>query len=279
MLPRLILVELNKRRNAILGWGIGLSAYAMLIMAITPALADQFANLDLSSIPVYEAFGITDNIGSTSSLLAVYLPMFGLMLAVYGAITGTNALAGEEDKGTLEMQLSLPIKRHTLVLAKAIAILLTLFIISMFTFLGYAVFFPSVSPSLGSALTLADFFTAAWEMIPIAFVFAMLGLCLGTFMPNRSLALGATIFLLIASYLINNMAGSVEILQKVQKLTPFYYYNGAAIFDGKGFDVRRVITLIVVALSDLGFAIYFFQQRNVTVGQWPWQRKQTPLTE
>ena len=275
MLPKLILLELRKRRNAILGWGIGLALFAMMIMSIAPSLAEQFSQLDLSAIPIYQAFGITENIDSATSLLGVYLPFFGLMLAVYGAITGANALAGEEDSGTLEMLLTLPVKRHLLVIAKAIAILLALFLISMFTFVGFAVFFPSVSSNLDTTLTLADFFNVSWEMVPLAFAFAMLTLFLGALLPSRGMALGVGVAILIIDYLLDNMAGVVDALKDVQPLSLFYYYNGEAVLDGD-LDILRVITLLIVALVCIGLAIVSFQRRDVTTGAWPWARRQRP---
>ncbi len=275
ILLNLIFIEVSKRRNAIIGWGLGLAAFAIMIMSIAPTLAEQFAQLDLSAIPVYQAFGITEAIDSAIALLGVYLPFFGLMLAVYGAITGSNALAGEEDNGSLEMQLSLPIRRSQLVVAKGVGILIALFAISMITFAAFALMHLSLGDTLDSSLTMGDFFNVSWEMVPISLFFAMLAMFLGSILPTRGVTLGTTIAVLIAGYLINNLGGTVDALENLRPLTSFYYYNGADALQGD-LNMGHVAVLMVESLLLLIGAVYFFGRRDVTVGLWPWQAASKP---
>ena len=276
MLLRLTLLEIRKRRNAILGWGIGFFLYAAMIMAIAPDLAEQFAQLELQNIGMYQAFGITESIDSVVSLLGVYLPFFGLMLAVYGALTGTNALAGEEDNGTLEMLLAMPTRRVTIVIAKALGILVALGLIALITLLAYAVTFPLIESEAPTSLTMVDFANASWEMIPLGYCFAMIGLLMGAWLPNRATALGVTLALVIGSYLFNNLGGTVNSLENLVQFQPFYYYNGTRVLEGN-LDIRRVITLVIVGDIALIIALYAFQRRNVTTGAWPWQRTKVPI--
>ena len=271
MLLKLTLFELRKRRNAIFGWGLGLAVYAMMIMAIAPELADQMSSFDLGSIPIYQAFGINEAIDSAASLLAVYLPLFGLMAAVYGAITGSNALAGEEDQGTLEMLLTLPVPRWVIVVSKALGIAIALMLIALLMFLGFAITYPSVEAAVGTELALGDFWIASAEMLPLALFFAMLTLFLGALLPRRGHALGVGLAILIGSYLFNNLGGTVQVLEDYLPLQPFYYYNGAAILKGT-VDGLRIATLLIAAAICLALAVISFQRRNVTVGEWPWQR-------
>lgn len=271
---RLILIELTKRRTAVLGWGLGLGAFAALILSIAPDLAAQFSQLDLQDIAIYRAFGITQSIDSAASLIAIYMPFFGLILAVYGTITGANALAGEEDNGTLEMLLSAPVPRYQLVLAKIVAIAITLALVCLITFLGFVVTMPSVRGELETNLTTVDFLNVSLEMWPLAFFFAMLGLWAGAYLPRRGHAMTFGLAALIGTYLFNNLGQTVgsAAIERLLPYQPFHYYLGAEVITKGGVDYGAIGVLVAAAVVVAALALLAFQRRNVTVGAWPWQR-------
>jgi ABC-2 type transport system permease protein len=271
---RLIAIELRKRRGAMTGWGIGMALFAAMILSVAPALADQLSQFDLSEIAIYQAMGITGAIDSVANLLAMYIPFFGLMLAVYGTITGSNALAGEEDNGTLEMLLSAPIPRWKVVVSKIVAIGLALLVICLFTFAGFVLMMPAARESLAGRISALDFLNASLDMWPLAFFFAMLALFAGAYLPRRGHALGFALTVLIGSYLFNNLirtVGSAD-LERLLVWQPFHYYIGGDVIIKRGVDYGATGVLVAAALVCAGLALMAFQRRNITVGAWPWQR-------
>ena len=117
---RLILVELGRRRNGIIGWGIGILLAATLFPMMFTQVTEQFAQLTLEDIAVDQAFGVGNDFATLPGFLATYLSsMFIPLLAAYAIILGTALLAGEEDEGSLEMLLVLPVPRWQIVVAKA----------------------------------------------------------------------------------------------------------------------------------------------------------------
>ena len=266
-------VELTKRRTAIIGWGLGLFAYAAMIMALAPELTAQFSMFDLESISIYAAMGITGAIDSVSSLLSMYIPFMGLMTAVYALITGANALAGDEESGTLENMLALPLPRHRIVIAKALAVSVALAIILFIAFLGYAIAFLTIQSQLDSPLTLNDLFLGTMEAWPLCFAFAMLGMLFGAFLPRRMHALTLGLVVLIASYFINNLANIIDVLESIRPIALFHYYSGGAVLN-EGVVVGDMLVLVGVGLVALLLTLFSFRRRDVTVGQWPWQRRQ-----
>lgn len=275
-LLRLILIEVSRRRGGIIGWGLGLGAYCAMILSLAPQLAEQFADLDLSNIAVYQAFGVTGALDSTPRLLAVYIPFIGLLLAVYASLAGTQTLAGEEDGGTLEMILALPLPRWLIVTGKALALAVVLALIVLIVFVLFALTFVLMGDSL-APLTLQQLWNVSWEMWPLAFMFAMLGMFCGAYLPRRSYALAVTLGILIGSYLFNNFGVNVDALENLLVLQPFYYYRGGDVLL-VGVDWRRSVTLIILGVLLLLLAQYSFARRDVTVGQWPWQRDRLPQT-
>lgn len=268
----LLWVELKKRATAVVGWGIGIGAYLALILAVSPELAPMFGDIDLSSIPIYQMFGISeDTVMSIAGLVAVYVSFIGLTIAVYGVITGANALAGEEDDGTLETLLALPLARWQIVVAKALAIALSILAVLVIAFLGYLFVFPSVEAEIGGEFGLFELFLSTVESWSLAFMFAMFALFMGAYLPRRSHAMSAALAVLIGSYLFNNLAQQAGPLKELRQFLPFYYSVGGEVLSN-GLDWGKMAVLTGAGLLFFVLALLSFQRRNVTVGAWPWVR-------
>lgn len=267
----LFIAELKKRGTAVIGWGVGIGAYLAMIMAMAPDLAPQFANLDISAIPIYKAFGITEDFLSIASLVSIYVSMLGLTIAIYAVITGASALAGEEEDGTLETLLALPLARWQIVLAKMLAIVVALLAVLLIGYLGYLAVYPSVQADLEGEITLAELFWSTLEAWPLAMMFAMFSLLMGAYLPRRSHALAAGLALLIGGYLFNNLAEQAGPLQDLRPLLPFYYNLGGKVLT-EGVDWGKVGVLVGAAVVFAVLALLSFQRRDVTVGAWPWAR-------
>jgi ABC-2 type transport system permease protein len=265
-------VEIRKRRGAVIWWGVGIAAYLALIIAIAPDLAPEFGNLNLQDIPIYEAFGITESISSPANLIGVYVAFVPLVIATYGVITGTAALVGEEDDGTLETILALPIPRWQIVVAKAIGIAAALLGVIVIGFVGYLVAFPLVASELDADFGLGELFASSIESWPLGLLFAMLSLFLGAYLPRRAVATGVSLAFLIGSYLFNNLAQAAGPLENARPFLPFYYSQSGDVLQGN-WDWGLFLVPVGIAMLFLGLAILSFQRRNVTVGEWPWQKR------
>lgn len=263
----LILVELRQRWTTLLWWGIGIGAYLALILSMAPELAAQFSTLNLEDMAIYQAFGVTDAISSTAALIAIYVTFIGITIGVYAIIAGTGTLAGEEDAGTLEVMLTLPLPRWQLVLAKAIVLALSIAAILLVSYVGYLLAYPSVAAEVD--FTRGELLVSTLESWPLAFVFAMFGMLMGALLPRRGHALGLSLLALLGSYLFNNLADAAEPLRPLRPYQPFYYNQGGAVLTD-GLDWSNVVVLTVVGLVFLLLALVTFARRNVTVHAWPW---------
>jgi len=118
MMLSLLRHELFSRWGAVLGWGIGLGLYGVMYVAIYPEIGDQMSAL--ADISIYQAMGIDVSSfeGYMASSLVGNMPN---MLAIYGIMTSSATLAGEDDKGTLELNVTMPLKRWQSVTMKATA--------------------------------------------------------------------------------------------------------------------------------------------------------------
>lgn len=270
---RLLLQELRFRRNAIIGWGIGLSFVPILYVSLYPQFEDQLANMqDLLDLPIYQAMGMS--FGTFEDWIAsTVLTLIPVILAIYAVLDGTGTLAGEEDSGKLELVVTLPIPRWQIVTVKAIAHGIALFFILLIASLASTAVFLGIEDQIAqTTIGGSDVFMGLMAAWPVVFAIGLISLFFGTFCPSRRLAAILGTILVIASYFGQNITGQIESLEKFQPLFIFKYYDSSAQAFIEGQQTGDVLILAIVALLAYGLALFFFQRRNITVGAWPWQR-------
>lgn len=274
---KLLRYELRARRGAILGWAAGLALFAGYIVILYPEFAEPMSAMNLEDISLYQVFGdFTDFASFTGFVSAEVLIFLPLLLAIYAIVNGTGTLAGEEDNGTLEPIMALPLPRWQLLMSKAIALGVTLALILLVVGLAMAVSVTTLPEDLDiGGVTRGDMIVVALAVWPLLAFFAMFSLFLGAFAPSRRIAaIIATVFL-VFSYFGNNLAGMVDWLERIQPILPFYYFDSANLMKD-GPDLQDTLVLLAAGGVSLVLALVFFQLRNVTVGAWPWQRAKIP---
>jgi ABC-2 type transport system permease protein len=268
---RLLWQELRLRRNAIIGWSLGLCFFPLVYIAIYPSVAEEMAGL--ADLELYRALGM--NLGTfadwVGSILIVFMP---LIAAFYALINGTGTLAGEEEDGRLEMIVTLPLPRWQIVVAKALALVISSFIMFVVVAGVSVLVFLSIESQIETNLTAMALFTAVLSAWPLVFTIGMISLFLAAFAPSRRTALAISAAILLVSYFGNNLAGSTAALEPFEPFFLFTYLDatGQGVLEGQ--QAGDILVLFVIGLAALALAIFFFQRRNLTVGAWPWQRAQ-----
>ncbi len=267
--------ELFSRWGAVLGWGIGLGLYGVMYVAIYPEIGEQMSAL--ADISIYQAMGIDVSSfeGYMASSLVGIMP---IMLAIYVIMTSSATLAGEDDKGTLELIVTMPLKRWQIVTMKATALVVVTFSILVIAGLWSAFALGLMKRSFEVDVTETQFFLAILSGWPITLAFLMIGLFFSASLPNHLTASMATTIVFLLSYFGNILAGSVESLSAIQPFPLFYYFDTSAELFSKGVQARDVSILLGVAVFFFVLALLSFERRDITVGQWPWQRAKTRHT-
>jgi ABC-2 type transport system permease protein len=268
---RLVWQELKFRRNAIIGWGLGLCFFPVVYLGIYPQVADEMQGL--ADLEIYQAMGV--NLGSLEDWIGSTVILFvPLLVSIYALINSTGTLAGEEEDGRLEMMVTLPLPRWQVVVAKALALSLALLIIILFVSLVTSGVFLAIRSQLETDLVATDLVTALLSAYPLPWAVAMIGLFLAAFSATRRAAALIATAVLIIGYFGSNLAGTVSSLEPLEPLFLFSYLDttGNALVQGQ--QPGDLLTLLAIGLVALGLAVFFFQRRNLTVGVWPWQRAQ-----
>ena len=268
---RLLLQELRFRRNAILGWAIGLSCLPTLYVGMYPQFAEDLWQMEsIVNLEIYQALGMS--FGSFEEWIAsTVINIVPILVAIYAVVDGTGTLAGEEESGKLELVVALPIPRWQIVTVKALALGISLFLIILLVAIATTMVFVAIQ-DVDTSLVWSD---VVWGLLynwPIAMSVGMISLFLGTFAPTRRTAalLGAVV--VITSYFGSNLSSQVSTLESIQPLFLFHYLNATASLFEVGPQSSDILTLLGVALVAFILALVFFHLRDITVGIWPWQR-------
>jgi len=270
---RLLLQELRFRRNAIIGWGIGLALLPIMYISIYPQYAEPMEAFQ--DMEIYEAMGMS--FGNFDEWVAsILIAMLPIILAIYAVVDATGTLAGEEDNGRLELMVALPTPRWQIVSVKAIAHGIALFIILLIEGIVAAVVFLAIESQLETTMAATDLIWSLLYTWPLVMAFGMISLFLGTFCPRRRIAAMIATVIVLASYFGNSLSSQVSSLESLRPLFPFYYLDATGSLFETGPQASDVLTLLGLALAALGLAVFFFQRRNITVGAWPWQRGKLP---
>ena len=204
-----------------------------------------------------------------ASVILVYIP---ILLGIYCIIASTSTLAGEEDSGTLELIVAMPLSRWQILTAKAVALSVVVLLIMIIASIGNAFVLAVIKINTPINVTPFGFLKALMSCLPLAFGFIMIGLFLGVVLPNRRLSATVMTILFIASFFMENIAGMVKSLEPIKYFSLFNYYNTTETIFTDRTQLSDTIILLGVAAVFFILALICFNRRNITVGAWPWKQ-------
>ena len=264
MLRNLLLKTLRDQRIPVLAYGLGLGALALLIIAIYPTFAEGGAEMEaaMENLPdAYKAFtgGVLSLTEFDGYLVSQYLIILPLILAIFAIIEGTGALRGEEERGTMEALLSLPISRSQVVLHKAAAALLSLILVLLI--IG-VVLWVSAGFVEGATLAVDRLAVIMLNTFGMGALFYCFSLFLSASLPSRRLAGVIGAVFAVGAYFFDAMADIVENLKDYRMLGPFNYFDPLAILK-EDLSFRDSGVLLGASLVLLIAAVLIFRRRDI----------------
>ncbi len=261
--------ELISRWGAVLGWGSGLSCLGVMNLAIYPEIAEKIGVL--ADISIYQTMGV--DVGSFEGIIASSVILnFVVMLGIYVIVSSSDTLSGEEDRGTLELVVTMPLRRWHIVTTKSIALALVTLEILVLAGICSVIALIWMKNSITVDVTSSQLFIAILSCWPITMAILMIGLFFSAFLPNRRIASIATTVVFVASYLGEMLAQSVDSLDVIRPIFLFHYFDTSANLFLEGVQFNDVAILFGIAMVFFALTLISFQRRDITVAQWPWQR-------
>ena len=240
-------------------WGAALGLYGAAIVASFTTFEDtQALNDMLQAYPegMLEAFGITDLSTIEGYLASQVFVLAPLALAFFPILASAGAIAGAEERGTIDVLLGNPIRRWHLVVGSFVATSVSLlFIVAVFGVLtwGTAVL---VDVDLASQKT-AEAVANLW---PICLFFGSLALLCSAILRRRALAIAIPGVVLFGMYLVDAIGRASEDLENLRPASVFYYYGSAI---ENGIDWQDFGGTMLVALLFVLLAILVFRRRDI----------------
>ncbi len=267
-----IIYELRRRRGSIIGWGVGVGFFVLMYSMFYPSLPAEMVELNFDEIEIYQALGNFEMGSFEGYFGSTILGFMALLVIMYAVSNGTSTLAGEEEDGTLELMVTLPLHRWEVVIGKAVAMTISAFLILTIVAVMGVIAFVMIAGQIETTLTAGDLILPIFSALPIVLLFMMMSLFFSAFMPQRRFAIGAAAGVVVGSYFGGNLLPMIEGMESITTLMPFHYYERSPDVFAKGIQVGDALVLLVAALVFLLLAVWSFSQRNLTTGIWFWRR-------
>jgi len=246
--------------RGVLIWGAAIGLYSAALVASFTTIegsADELNQL-MEAYPkgLMEAFGITDLADPANYMQSQVFGFVPLALAFFTIMVLAGAIAGAEERGTIDVLLGNPLPRWQLVVgsfaAAAISLLAICALVGVLTW-GTAVL-------VDVELSLRQVADAVLNMWPICLLFGALALLCSALFHRRGLAIAIPAFLLFGMYLLDTIGRASDDLEDLRPFSVFYYY-GSAIEHGIDWADFGGITLVALALVLL--AVLVFRRRDI----------------
>ena len=266
MLRNVALKTLRDMERGLVWWSLGLVALVALIVGVFPTVRDnKELNKLVQSYPeaikgLVSFGGVVDYTSGPgylgSELFAFMVPLL-LLVAAIGA--GARAIAGEEERGTLDLLLALPLSRRRVVVEKLAAVLGELVVLGLVLWLSIVV----AAPLVDLGISAGNAGAAVLYAVALAFAFGAISLLVGAATGHRGRAIGISAALAVAAYLVNSLSALVGVLDRIKEASPFFHYAATNPLRS-GFEGGHLAFLLAVAAVAGVAAPLVFDRRDLT---------------
>jgi len=268
MLKNIFLKTLKDKRNSLIWWSVGISLTIIFYMYFYPQFAkSQILLFQLTKmyqeIPFVKMFiGETLDFTSPEGFInAEFFSFMGpLLFLVFALSFGSDSIAGEEERKTLELLLANPIQRWKILLEKFSAMSFSIFILGGISFisfiLGILIFEVDVS--------LLRLLEALLSLCLFSILFGTLALTVGSLKGRKGLNIGFSSTIAIISYLLNSLSFLADFMKPYRKFSFFYYYIGNDPIKNRLNPAHILVFLVSIGIL-LALSIIVFEKRDIAV--------------
>ncbi|MBQ9543588.1 MAG: ABC transporter permease subunit [Clostridia bacterium] len=255
----LFIHELNRSKFSLLVWTLAISFMLAVTVIIYPQMSEQVDSINEAFSRMGDfstAFGMDKlNFGELTDYFCVECSnTLGLGGALFAAIYGALALAGEEKDKTGEFLFTQPVSRGGIVISKLTALAARIFILNAVV---AAVCFLSIF-AIGEK---ADFKVIALVFaahLILSLEFGAISFGISAFASGASV--GASIGVVFGFYFLNIVANITDKAKFLKFVTPYAYTDGASIRADGALDWVKIA--IGVGISALCIAAAYIRYRR-----------------
>jgi ABC-2 type transport system permease protein len=265
MLRNVLLKTLRDQRRALMGWSLGIVGVTLMYAAFYPSIRDNADTLNeyIQNLPeafrgfIGESADFASPVGYVQTeMFSIFLPLFFL---VYAIGTGARATAGEEEAHTMDLLLSMPIRRSSVVRQKLGAMIAGSALLAVVLWASIAL----LGPPWGMDIPLGPLAAACSQLLLMGLAFGTIALAVGASSGSRALAIGVASAVAAVTYIVNALAPSVDALDRVRWLSPFYHAIGTDPLR-EGLNIGSALVLLAVGTVASAYALWAFERRDLS---------------
>jgi ABC-2 type transport system permease protein len=255
--------EARKRLVGTLALGVGIGAFALLIVYIFPSIevAGDSIQAYVEALPevFQEGFAI-QSMTTIEGFLAteVYQFVWVLMLGLYLAYVAGGVVAADVETGRIDLLLATPVSRKRVVVEKYLSLLSPIVALNLLV----PVFVYGATVAIGESLDVVDFLALHVLSVPYLLVTAAIGLALSVVVERADFAQRGSLALIFALFVLDTVTTSTD-LEVLGVLSPTKYYAPGDILVDGTYDVAGAAILLVAALVLLVASAEWFQRTDV----------------
>lgn len=253
---------LRSYRIAIAGWGLGMALLLLEPLAgASTIVGTAQGRASLTELATSFAWNADPVAVGTATGYAMFKIGIGILLIViWPLLAASRTLRGEEERGSLDVLLSVPRGRVRVALEKVAAIGAAL--LAMGVVIGLIVF--AGSRPFDSRFGLGDALLFGLNLSLICAVFAGLTLLVSQFTMERRRAAGLSGGLLMV-FVVMDMAHRITPgAEWISRLSPIYYYNlSKPLLPGYGMSWGAVLVLVALTVVLTAAALWLFARRDL----------------
>ena len=256
------LKTLRDYRIAILGWGVGIGLLIYVVLASFPSLVETpEARASLVSLgPSFAWIAEPIKIDTAGGYATFKYGFTVLVMALWPLLASSRMLRGEEERGSMDVLLSMPRGRGRVALEKLAAIwtalLLMGLLIGLLTFAG--------GMRVNADFSFGDALLSGLNLALICSVFGSLALLISQFTQERGTAAGLTGGLLLLFIVLDMVHRVYPNTEWISRLSPIYYYNlNKLLVPGYSFNPGAMLVLLALSILLSGAAVWLFALRDI----------------
>jgi ABC-2 type transport system permease protein len=250
---------LRDRRRGLIGWSLGIAAYVGLQTSFFPSVQSSELQKAIDSYPkeLKAFFGGTQSFNFSTGSGYLDVELFSMvvpaLLTIAAIAFGVAAIAGEQERGTLDLLLANPVSRWRVIGEKAGAEGVTVGVLTLVVFVVLVI----MNPLVDLNLDLVNLAIACIGVGLVAYGFGALAMLTGAASGSRTAAIAVPASLFVLGYLIVGLAGLVSWIEPLRQLSPLYHAGGTKPLDHGLPELNYAILAAWCVLTVLATAVVF----------------------
>lgn len=255
--------SLRDHRRGIIGWALGLVGIIVIQMSVYPTVrssAQDWSTMAESFPEVFKKiFRMNDYTSETgylsTELLSFVIPFIFIGL---GSSWGARLTSEEEESGTADILLSLPVSRRSVVFTRLSAATGVLAAVAVTMTVSLAV----GGRLLDLAIALRYYCATAVVLFLLGWMAMALASAVGAWTGKRGVALGTSLSVSLLAFVLYSLAPLVDFLDRLNPSNPFQWTIGSMPLSS-GLSAGYCVLALAVALAGIAATFVLFERRDI----------------